>query len=394
MVNEMNKSSRDFINLISCFLNGESPNNVEYNWKEIYNLAKIHDVLGIIATEIKLILPELQPFGKMKSYFNQSLGLTVRAYYSRCSVKEKLTKFLNENKIDHIFVKGCEVCAFYPQPELRTSGDVDVIVRNENYDKVTKLIKAENFDDIRITPTTVSFKIDEYEVEVHKGADVHTNYFSKIFDMCEKEGYEYKLDNYGALLYVLLHIAKHLKSYGAGVRMLMDVDVCVRSIDDFDEQKFMNMCEDAGALKCCQMILSLCKFWFDTPVRKYIDFTENQSLITLLENCFLYGGTFGYYNKNIGSYYLMRSTKGKIGIKEKIKAVFILLFPKWEIIRKAYKYSEKYNFLTPIAYLNRLFDGIFKRGEHSISTVKQIMSSNEEVVLNEAQVIKELELDV
>lgn len=388
----MNENSRNFINLISCFLNNKIPENVEYNWEQIYKLANMHDVSGIIANEIKLLPPKLQPFGKIKSYFNQSLGLTVRAYYSRCSVKEKLCEFFNKTQIDYLFVKGCEVCAFYPQPELRTSGDIDVVVRNEDYDKLVKLVNAENFDDIRITPTTVSFKIDDFEVEIHKGADVYTNYFSNIFDMCKKRGYEYKLDNYGALLYVLLHIAKHLKSYGAGVRMLMDVDVCVRSIDDFDEQKLMNMCKNSGALKCCQMILSLCNFWFDTPVRQYMDFTENQPLITLLENCFVYGGTFGFYNKNVGSYYLIKSANGKIGVKERIKAVLILVFPKWDIVRKEYKYSEKHNYLTPIAYINRLFDGIFRRGKHSISTVKQIMSSSDESVLNDAQVLKELGL--
>ena len=50
-------------------------------------------------------------------------------------------------------------------------------------------------------------------------------YFSDFFgNISEGEGFTYKLKPLYHLLYVITHIAKHLKTGGAGIRMIMDID--------------------------------------------------------------------------------------------------------------------------------------------------------------------------
>ncbi len=389
----MNKNSKDFINLISSFLNSSKPENHNYDWNEIYKLAKINDVTAIVAQESKLLSDNYKPQNRFKSILNQCLGLTLREYCNKLEVKEILQVFFSYNKIDYIFAKGIVLQEFYPQPELRTSGDIDVIVRDEKYEEVCKTFKNSNYIIDEMTSNTLVLNIQNVMVEIHKGADVYSKYFENIFDMCTNDEYEYKLDDYLNLLYVILHLVKHLKSFGAGIRMLMDIDVCIRAINDFNEDKIIEMCENAGIKKCGQMLLSLCSFWFDTPVRQYVDFNKDENRVNLLEKSFLYGGTFGFKNNNLGSYYMVRSADGKVGIKEKIKAIISMILPPVSVLQNAYHYSAKCKILIPVAFLNRLFDGIFKRGTHSLNTAKQIVNSNEEALF-EAQVLKELEIKI
>lgn len=387
----MEKNSQDFINLISCFLNSTNPENRNYDWLEIYNLAKINDVVAIIAQEIKSLRDEYKPQGKLKSNFNQYLGLTLSAYYNKLIVKEELQRFLEYNNVDCIFVKGIEISKFYPQPEFRTSSDIDIIVREEKYQDVCNLFKKSNYVVNEITVNTLILNVQDVKVEVHIDADVYSKYFENIFSMCTNSKNEYKLDGYSNLMYIILHIVKHIKYSGVGIRMFMDVDACVRSIDDFDEEKLIEMCERAGVKKCSQMILSLCNFWFNTPVKQYFEFEKNKNLVDLFEKSFIKGGTFGFKNSNLGTYYINLNAGEKVGFNEKIKAVFTLIFPPTEAIKNSYSYSSKHKILIPFAYINRLYDGIFKRGIHSINTAKQIFASTDEALI-ESQVRKELEI--
>lgn len=387
----MNSNEKSFIYLLSCFLSSKKPTAEIDDWKEIYRLADINNVVGIIANEIKQMPAELRPDGKLKSYFNQNLGKTVQRYDELCSVQEKIKSFFLINRIDFVFVKGSSVRELYPVPELRTSGDIDVIVCAEKYNDVLRLVKNSNYTVEHASPNVIVLDVDGVFVEIHKDADVLGEYFNgRIFDVCDKDGNEYSLGEYDRLLYVILHLAKHLKSRGAGIRMLLDVDACVRAIDNFDMGKFIKMSKDAGVEKCSVMLLALAKQWLDTPVD--VSLRLDDDLIELLSKAFIHGGVFGFKSNSLGSHYVAQSaSSNKIGFKEKCSALVKWLFPPASTVRNMYFYASKHNALIPFAYLNRFFDGVFLRGRHSLNTMKQIASSNDSATI-ETQILKELDI--
>lgn len=387
----MDDNGKYFIYLISCFLNSKAPEYAPEDWEEIYRLADINNVTGIIANEIKQMPNDFRPQGNIKSYFNQNLGKTIQRYEVNEKAQDRIKSFMCENDIDFTFVKGSSVREFYPVPELRTSGDIDIIVRNEKFDSVLKALKKSDCQILQANPNVIVLNVYGVEVEIHKDADVLGNYYNgRIFDISRKNGNEYLLDNYDRLLYVILHLAKHLKGRGAGIRMLMDMDVCIRAINNFDEQRLINMCTDAGIEKCSKMLLSFLNLWFDTPVSKHYDL--NDDLVDLLANAFLYGGVFGFKNNDLGSHYVAQSSSSNnVGIKDKIKAFFRWLFPPVTSVRNMYFYSSKHKLLIPLAYAQRFFEGVFIRGRHSINTAKQIAKSDDTAMI-EAQILSELEI--
>lgn len=389
----MNKNELCFVNLLACFLNGKASNTSCDDWDEIYKLSEINNVTGIVASVAKKLPKDVQPAGIVKSFFNQTIGLTIVNFDSKQKAQDELVEFLSDNNIDYAFVKGAAIRQYYPAPELRTSGDIDVIVRPSKYNEIAKAFKNSNFNIEQANPNVIVLWIDDLEVEIHNGADVLGNYFANsFFNRCSVEGNKYTLNQYDQLLYVILHMAKHLKDRGAGIRMLMDMDVCIRAIDDFDEKKLLQMCADAGVGECAKTLLSLINYWFSTPVSDYIDIANKPELIDLLSKSFLHGGVFGFKNNDLGSHYVAQATGGdSVTVFTKIKSLFKLIFPSSATIKNSYMYVHKHPILLPIGYINRFIDGVFKRGKHSLNTAKQIVSSDDSVLI-ENQILSELEL--
>lgn len=387
----MDNNGKYFIYLISCFLNSIVPTDASEDWDEVYKLADINNVTGVIASEIKRMPNDLRPEGNIKSYFNQNLGKTIQRYEVNKKAQDKIKSFMCENGIDFLFVKGASVRKFYPVPELRTSGDIDVIVRKEKFNSVLDVLKNSDFEIMQANPNVIVLNVFDIEVEIHGDADVLSNYYNgRLFDISRKNGNEYILDSYDNLMYVILHLAKHLKARGAGIRMLMDMDVCIRAIDNFDEQRLIDMCSKAGIEKCSKMLLSLLNLWFDTPVSQFYNLEDD--LVDLLANSFLYGGVFGFKNNDLGSHYVAQSaTSNNVGIKDKIRAFFRWLFPPVSSVKNMYFYSAKYKILTPLAYLQRFLEGVFLRGKHSINTAKQIAKSDNSATI-ESQILSELDI--
>lgn len=388
----MDNVEKYFVYLISCFLNSTKPTKSTDAWSKLFRLAEINNVTGVVANEIMQLSVDMKPQGTAKSYFNQSLGRTLQRYEETNDVLERVEAFLNDNNIEYSLVKGACVRNFYPSPALRTSGDIDVVIREEQYDRLLELVHSSELEVETGNPRVIVVIINDIPVELHNGADVHGSYYDgRIFDISTKQGNKYVLDEYDSLMYVVLHLVKHLKCRGAGIRMLMDVDVCVRGINNFDEDKFIKMCCDAGIEKCGKMLFSLCNFWFSTPVTDYFNLESNEDLVELLSNTFLHGGIFGFEINDLGSHYVAQNAGEKVDFKAKLKAFSKWVFPSVSSVKRMYFYSEKHSCLIPIAYLQRFFEGVFKRGVHSVKTAKQIANSDDTVLI-ETQILNELDI--
>ncbi len=391
----MDNNKEYFIYLLSCFLNGEKPVGKIVDWQAIYRISDIHGVSAVIAREINQLETRYKPDDKLSSYFRQMLGYTIQNSEIKDNAFNKLKAILNENKIDHVFVKGIIIKNFYPVKELRTSGDIDFIVRENQFDNAVDLLKKNGIKTHNSTFETVSYEINTNLIEMHRYSDVGSNYFDDVFTLCvEHDKSTYFLDDYNHLLYVVCHMVKHLKYRGAGIRMLMDIDVLVRNIPDFNQKKFYEMCKAAGILKSAQALLSLSNYFFKTPIVPSVDFKTELKLLSDFETVLLDGGRFGYSSNSVASKYVKESVSknGNITSLSKFKILFKMAFPSREYLKNCYPYYKKCRFLYPAAVINRLLDGAFKKRKHVKNTAKQIFSDNNASNI-QLELLSELEIE-
>lgn len=367
---------RYFIYLVSCFLNQSVPKGELVDWKVIYHLSDINDITAIVYQQIISLDDEFKPKGELLSHFKQNLGFTIQSYNKKMAAQQSVKFLLDSSKIDHVFVKGAAIRKYYPVEELRTSGDIDVIVKKNDFDTIYNLLKEKNIKILRHESETISAVVSSCEVEIHKTADVKSSYFDNIFLLCKMQsGCTYELPEYEHLLYVMCHLIKHLSYRGAGIRMLMDIDVLVRGIKDFDCEKFISMCRLADIEKSAKTILSLCNFWFHTPLEAFVDFKQETKLLEIFETVLLEGGSFGY---EMNAVPLAQTGSNSIS------TLFKLAFPSRELLKKAYPYYDKNHALLPVARLNRLYDGLTKKRRRAKESAAQAFTNNKSSGLQKA----------
>ena len=378
----MNSNEKYFVSLISSHLNKVPPALPEgINWEEIYRLAEIHNICAIVTDQILKLPKDSQPDMQIMSKFRQQLGYTL----IDCEEKEKAIDFLKslfeKNEIEFLFVKGAMLREYYPVKEFRTSGDIDVVIKAQSIKRLISLLSGfQGVKKKKKKKDLIVCQCFEQEIEIHSNFDCDNPYFESIFDASEKCSYEYKISDEEHLLYVLCHIIKHFNSFGAGIKMFADIDVLIRHIGDFDYDSFMDKCRSLNIEAFAKSSLSLCNYWFGTPVKAEISFEANSKFRELFENEIINSGAFGFNKRDLGDYYVNKGIgkDGKNNLSAKVRAFFKLLFPSKNYLKRSYTYCDRHPILLPLAWLNRLYDGIFKRGRQSRSTVNSIFNSGDE----------------
>lgn len=389
----MDKNEKYFLELLSSHINNEIPTPIEdIDWKAIYHLGDIHNVIALLSTQINKLPFEYKPKGIAKSYFNQALGLTISEYDSKIESYNLFIDLLNENKIKHLVIKGAVLRNLYPAKELRTSGDTDAVIEKEKFELCGDMLLANSFtsmqrtgveDDLFHNGHLFELKKD-FETINDKSKELFYNPFDK--KLSYNDGYTYYLFPIYHLVYVVYHILLHIKHGGAGVRQLLDICVLINNTD-IDTNEFLSIMKELDLEKSTFVILSLCKEWFNLDIN--IDYEIDSELKEKLSNSILTGGTFGYENGNVGTVRLAKEMNNKRFAS--LKAIFGLFITSSDYLYRYYPYARKHHILLPMAYFNRLFDAIFKRGKQNLKHIESMLKDKDNAIrLNE--IINELQL--
>lgn len=99
----------------------------ETDWESILSIADCHRVLPLLYDVLENILPE---DGADWKRVQERSTQTVWQSYRLLFMSRYVTGLLKDAGIDTILLKGSGVAGLYPVPELRKSGDVDLLVEN------------------------------------------------------------------------------------------------------------------------------------------------------------------------------------------------------------------------------------------------------------------------
>lgn len=378
----MTETEKYFIYLLSTHLNNEIPaGSKDVNWGELYKLANLHNLTGVIGLEIKKLNDIDKPSAKAISYFNQAVGMTIQNNEFKQDAIDYMIKILADAGIKHTIIKGGAIRSLYPVPSVRTSGDTDVVISQDDLEKVSDLLQSNGFELVTLQSKQVVLNYNNQEFQFKTFFDSLVDYQYSDYEMESSNGYTYYLKPLECLHYIILHLLKHLKGSGFGFRQLMDVDVVLRAYN-IDLNKFLSMFNDYGLTKSASVILALTRSLFNTPID--FNYTIDNDLYDKLLSNIISGGVFGFKNADIGTVRLVNSgSKGK--------AILNMLFPSKEYIYTQYLYANKHHILLPIAYLHRFFMALFKRRKSNSKYLKSIVK-NDDMAIKISDIINELDI--
>jgi len=384
----MDESTQYFFALLRSFLKETTPPKArEVEWEKIYELARIHFVSGAVYVAIQKLSKENQPQEDILKKFKAAFFATVIRYEKQKEMSGEITEKLAEEKIQHIFFKGSIIKEYYPEKEMRTLGDIDLLLDKQNQEAAKKAFVEIGYKNISSSKSRNcwvyeknNLTIDVHDKlmyrEINKKAD-YIYYFEKAWENATPidRGYTYELNLEFHLLFLLTHMAKHFYSYGCGVRMILDMAVILNKFKE--EIDFTYVWRELKKIKLdifAKNIFSICKKYFDVDISKTEkdeNFEIDDNTFAMISKYIVEGGTFGFNNRNIASSRIRKEYEKTSNRKlAQIKALVGTIFLQYKIMKEQFPILENFPFLLPFFWVVRGFLCITTRRKRTVAILK------------------------
>ena len=239
----MNENLKAFFALVRAGLWADVDANLNDNlnnkvdWGEVYQLAEEQSVVGVVLAGIEnsnMKPPQellLQWIGEVQMLEQQNIAMNL--FISR------MFEELNKNGIEAVLIKGQGIAQSYEKPLWRCSGDVDLLLNEENYEKGKKFLV--NLSETE--PEEYSFNkeyitnIKGWCVELHGSlrcglsAALNRGVDAIQQDICDNHNIRF-WNNDGMnillpeenddVLVIFTHFIKHFYKGGLGIRQICD----------------------------------------------------------------------------------------------------------------------------------------------------------------------------
>ncbi len=271
--------------------------------------------------------------------------------------------------IDIIVLKGIVLKKYYPVNELRTMSDFDILIHKNDFQKIKEYLLENHFIYIEDNhPIHATFYNENGVcIEVHWKLINNENYIADTINF-EKyiwdELIEFDLDGVKVktlnkenfLLHLCIHMAKHLRNSGFGLRQLYDIVLfCNKEKDNIDWNIFESKCRECGALKFSVGLFKLINKLF------YLSFFEEALRRNKLDNYdseVLFEEILSYdkYNEERRNISIRSAAK----IRKENKKILLGLFPKEKYLKRDFPYAINKVMLI-VAWFHRLLKKLIEK---------------------------------
>ena len=137
----------EIIKYILNYKTGELPIPADnLDWEQLIKLAKNHSILNLVHYGVDSLPEEYKPDEQTcKHIYQSSVNAIVRNYNQLEGIDELFQKFEQEG-IYVLAVKGICTKNHYPQTDMRTMGDIDLLYKPEQDAKVKKAMKELGYE--------------------------------------------------------------------------------------------------------------------------------------------------------------------------------------------------------------------------------------------------------
>ncbi len=324
------------------------------DYSRLFSVSREHNLLAIAYcviknAENKNIVPD-----DIYKRFEDAFFETIIRYDAQSSVKDSLDKILCDNEIRHIFFKGAQIREYYPIPEARAMGDIDVLIDSDNRDKVRSLLISNAFEVRNSNGPVYDYVKNGVLIEMHTnlvngkvGNSCAEEYFRDAICLAEYNGYNGIFDTNYHYAYLLAHIAHHFWFYGAGIKLILDLAVMEKHFE-IDHSIVMEHMQKLGLEQFAKVILTVCYKWFGVGVDFGVDTDVTEKFIT-------YFGAFGNSKRNNASV-VQRKELEEGKHNSPLATRLRLLFPSYSKLKDIpyIKFINGRPYLLPLAWIYRI----------------------------------------
>ena len=365
-----NKEYEYIFHLLACVLKNEQPHEKpsDLSFENIYMIAKKHTIENMLFYAIEKLHTKPEP-ELLKKWSEMRDKAIIRDFNQLHEFTVMSSKF-EANKVRFLPLKGIYIKDMYPQRDMRSMSDIDILIDSKNAKKIREIMLSSGYQ----PDMEGDDEHDAYMKKPHTYFEMHRKLFSqrgtnfnKLFSdpwkhAKEQEPYLWKFDLNWSFIYTFAHLAKHYLSSGTGIRSVMDIWVYINSYgNELDFDYIYKQLDKSGTTELCKDIIKLSHIWFDgePSSEKYDKMTE------YIISCGVYGTK-------------ANATEHAYESMSKFRYVMYRLFPPFARMRQSYpKLLTKAPFMLPFTWIHRAFKLLFFKRD-SISWEIDLLKNHEQ----------------
>lgn len=342
----MTAFEKDIIAIIKAALEDTTPQVSDgFDFSAAFEFGKSQQILCLLYYG----LARLEAFQKSVVYtqfFTAVCSLIQHSEIQLASLN-KLYGAFDAAGIDYLPLKGAVLKSFYPKAEQRLMGDIDLLIRQEQYEKIVPVMEQLGY--------TASAESDyEYVwkrpgkvcVELHRqlvppdslGWEVYYADGWSFAQPSETNAYALRPEDF--FIFLFMHFAKHYRARGAGIKFIVDFYVYLKQYPNLDEAYLKIELKKLHLDVFYEHIMELMRVWFYQ--------TEGDAVTDFLTGKIFESGVYG--SRQVGDVYrglkLAKQHRFAKGIK-----ILQMIFPRYKTMCKKYACLEKWPVLLPFLWV-------------------------------------------
>ncbi|MBO4983393.1 MAG: nucleotidyltransferase family protein [Clostridia bacterium] len=349
----------------------------------LFNISKKHDVAHLVAValdDIGICLDD--DIGKL---FEKEREQALLRYEMINADIEEISDLFEKEGIDYIPLKGAVLRSYYPKPWMRTSCDIDILVKEEDLDKaINALVEKLSYktDYERQYHDVSLFSPFGMHLELHfnikEDIEKYDELLTQVWTFSRKAEpffHKHLQSNEFFMLHLLAHMAYHFISGGCGVRSVLDFWILSKKLS-INEKELISFLKRTELESFYYAIKELSEYWLEGKSNPCHTVLEAEKYILL-------GGAYGNDKNN--------ATSKQIKKGGKLKYFLSRVFMPYDSLAILYPIIKRHKILTPFCQLARWLSVVFK-GKKIKKEIKRITSVSQAQVEKTKTLLRDLGL--
>ena len=337
----------------------------------LFKLSKKHDLAHLVgdALDKNGLLPD---GSEAKKRFLQERNMAVYRYEQQQYELDQVCAALEDAKILFVPLKGSVIRRYYPEPWMRTSCDIDILVEEDVLELASQTLceklgyVSENQRDVNelslYAPSGVHLELHYDLTEGDRyGKDILSNIWEYTIAL-EGKNYQKQLTDAAFYFYHIAHMVKHFENGGCGVRPFLDLLLLNNRVSASRIER-EQLLEQGALLKFAQASEKLALAWFGD--------VQHDDITKQLEVYILTGGVYGTLENRVSM------QQAKTG--SKWKYILSRIFISNKELKIKYPQLNKRPWLIPFYHIKRWVKPLTNKasGKQSVNELSKTASVEE-----------------
>ena len=363
----MNDVKAGVLALIKSGLTGETVTlPSDFDWEEAVRIAVRHRVAVMLyygiynsGADVPAEIADM-----LKVYTFKRIQQEMRQEYET----KKLFAQFDKNEIQYLPLKGAILKYLYPKPEMRYMGDVDLLIKPEQYNKIAEIVKNLGFEFVvESNHELVWDKKGALHLELHKLLipsynEDYFKYYKDGWRLAHQENGSWFMSDEDFLIYNFTHLAKHYRDSGIGIKHFTDIWVYRNAKPNLDEEYVRAELSKLKLLDFYENVIRLLNAWFDGG-----EFDEISEFMT---EWIFDSGVYGNKRNKELSKNLKFEKKTESGRFIRLRLYIDQIFMPYNKMITLFPILKKMPFLLPVFWIVRIGRAVLFRREN-IKTVNE-----------------------